>query len=124
MHDTGSRAAYVARNPGAFSLKVLRSFRANQALLLAGSLAYYLLLSIVPLLILMLVALSKFVDQRDLLATIGVYLERFVPGQSSTILDELHRFSSHSTAISWTLFGTLILFSSLAFSVLEKSMSV
>jgi membrane protein len=124
MQGTGSRSAYVARHPVAFSLQVLRSFRANQALLLAGSLAYYLLLSIVPLLILMLVALSRFVDRRELLATIGVYLERFMPGQSSTILEELHRFSSHSTAISWTLFGTLILFSSLAFSVLERSMSV
>jgi YihY family inner membrane protein len=124
MQVAGSRAAYVVRNPGAFCLQVLRSFRANQALLLAGSLAYYLLLSTVPLLILMLVALSRFVDQRDLIATIGVYLERLVPGQSSTILDELYRFSSHSMTISWTLFGTLVLFSSLAFSVLERSMSV
>jgi YihY family inner membrane protein len=124
MQSTGWRAAYAARNLGAFSLRVLRSFRANQALLLAGSLAYYLLLSIVPLLILILVGLSRFVDQRALLATMGVYLERLVPGQSSAVLDELHRFSSQSTAISWTLFGTLVLFSSLAFSVLEKSMSV
>jgi YihY family inner membrane protein len=124
MQGSASRAAYVARHPGAFSLQVLRSFRANQALLLAGSLAYYLLLSTVPLLILMLVALSSLVDQRDLLATIGVYLERLVPGEASTILDELYRFSAHRAGISWTLFGTLILFSSLAFSVLEKSMAV
>jgi membrane protein len=124
MQISDRRLAYVVKNPGAFSLSVLRAFRDNQAMLLAGALAYYLLLSTIPLLILMLMALSKFVDQRALLATLGEYLERIVPGQSSAVLNELYRFSSHSGAISWMLLGTLVFFSSLAFSVLEKSMSV
>jgi YihY family inner membrane protein len=124
VNAVGRRAVFVANNPGAFCLRVLRSFRANQGLLLAGALAYYLLLSTVPLLILLLLALSQFVDQQALLATIGVYLEQLVPGQSSAILNELYRFSSQSSAIGWVLGGTLIFFSSLAFSVLEKSMSV
>jgi membrane protein len=118
------RLAYLARNPRAFCLSVLRAFRGNQAALMAGALAYYLLLSIVPLLILMLMTLSRVVDQRALLATLGEYLDRLVPGQSSAVLDELYRFSSISGATSWLLLGTLIFFSSLAFSVLEKSMSV
>lgn len=105
-------------------MRVIRAFAANQGLLLAGALAYYLLLSMVPLLILMLVALSRFVDQQALIATIGDYLEQLVPGQSSAVLAELYRFSLHSSAMSWVLFGTLLFFSSLAFSVLEKSMSV
>jgi cation transport ATPase len=66
---------YVMRQPGAFSLRVLRAFRANQALLLSGAVAYYTLLSIVPLLILILIALSAIIDQGALLATLGRYLE-------------------------------------------------
>ena len=46
---TGHPAAYVFRHPGAFIALTLRSFRANQGLLLAGAVAYYTLLSIVPL---------------------------------------------------------------------------
>lgn len=118
------RFAYVARHPMAFFLGVLGAFRDNQVFLLAGALAYYLLLSIVPLLILMWMALSRLVDQQALLKTLGEYLERIVPGQSAAILDELYRFSSNSSHISWMLVGTLIFFSSQGFSVLEKSMSI
>jgi YihY family inner membrane protein len=124
MATNGYRVAYLARNPGTFCLRVVRAFAANQGLLLAGALAYYLLLSIVPLLILMLEALSRLVDPQALIATIGTYLDQIVPGQSSAILLELHRFSLHGSAISWVLLVTLLFFSSLAFSVLEKSMSV
>lgn len=124
MHIGGRRLSYVIKNPWVFWLRVLRAFRDNQALLLAGALAYYLLLSIVPLLILMWIVLSRFVDRGALLATLGDYLEQLVPGQSSAILDELYRFSSQSGGISWVLLGSLVFFSSLAFSVLEKSMSV
>ena len=53
MRTFGRQAAYVVTHPGAFTLCVLRAFRANQGLLLAGAVAYYTLLSIVPLLILM-----------------------------------------------------------------------
>ena len=53
------RAAHVVSAPVAFALQVLRAFRANQGLLLAGAVAYYALLSIVPLLILMVIALSQ-----------------------------------------------------------------
>ena len=38
----------VLRHPGAFAWQTLRAFRANQGLLLAGAVAYYALLSIVP----------------------------------------------------------------------------
>ena len=41
----------VLQHPGAFALRVLKAFRKNQGLLLAGAVAYYALLSIVPLLI-------------------------------------------------------------------------
>ncbi len=54
---------------------VLHAFRANQGLLLAGAVAYYTLLSIVPPLILMLIALSQIIAEGELLTTLGRYLE-------------------------------------------------
>ena len=76
-----------------FMRQTIRSFRANQGLLLAGAVAYYALLSIVPLLILTVIALSHFIDQGDLLLTLGRYLEWLVPGQSAAIVAELAGFS-------------------------------
>ena len=82
MRTFGQQAAYVVTHPGAFTVCVLRAFRANQGLLLAGAVAYYTLLSIVPLLILLLIVLSQIIDQGELLATLGRYLEWLIPGQS------------------------------------------
>src|SRR5437868_671816 len=50
--------AYVIANPGTFTRKVLKGFKENQGLLLAGAVAYYALLSVVPMLILVVIALS------------------------------------------------------------------
>ena len=120
----GGRAAQVLQHPAAFALQVLRGFRANQGLLLAGAVAYYALLSIVPLLVLAVIALSHVVDQTELLLTIGRYLEWLVPGQSKAIVAELARFLTHRDVMSWVLAGTMLFFSSLAFTVLEGAMSV
>ena len=48
MNFVSPRAAQILRRPGAFALQVMKAFRANQGLLLAGAVAYYTLLSIVP----------------------------------------------------------------------------
>jgi membrane protein len=114
----------VVRQPGAFALRVLRAFRANQALLLAGAVAYYTLLSIVPLLILILIALCEIIDRDALLATLGRYLEWLIPGQSAAVVAELARFLDHRGVIGWVLLATLVFSSSLAFTVLENAMSV
>ena len=59
-----SRAARkIARDPLGFAVQTIRAFRANQGLLLAGGVAYYTLLSIVPLMILLVIILSH-VDRR------------------------------------------------------------
>ena len=78
----GPAAQHVLRHPWAFAWQTLKGFKANQGLLLAGAVAYYALLSIVPLLILTVIALSQVIDQRELLATLGRYLEWLVPGQA------------------------------------------
>ena len=118
------RTAHVLKNPVAFALQVLRAFQANQGLLLAGAVAYYALLSIVPLLILMVIMLSSVIDQAVLLATIGKGLEYVVPGESSAVSAELKALLEHSQLIGWMLFITMLFFSSLGFRVLESAISV
>ena len=58
-----SPAAQVARAPGAFVLQTLKAFNANQGLLLAGAVAYYALFSLVPMMMLMVLALTHVVGQ-------------------------------------------------------------
>jgi YihY family inner membrane protein len=124
MRVLSTQASDLVKHPGAFALRVIRSFRANQGYLLAGAVAYNTLLSILPLLILMLIGLTRFVDEAALLTTLGRYLELVVPGQSGAIMQELALFLAHRHVIGWVLFVTLVFFSSLAFMVLENAMSV
>jgi len=119
-----TRASAVLQHPGAFTLRVLRSFRANQGYLLAGAVAYNTLLSILPLLILILIALTNLVEETVLLTTLGRYLELIMPGHSDMIMSELALFLEHRHVIGWVLVATLLFFSSLAFTVLENAMSV
>jgi membrane protein len=124
MQMLSHEAAVVLKNPGTFVLHTLKAFRANQGLLLAGAVAYYALLSIVPLLILIVIALSHVVDEAELLMTLGRYLEWLVPGQSGPIIAELSNFMAHREVLGWVLLATMLFFSSLAFTVLENAMSV
>ena len=120
----GAAAQYVLRHPGAFAWQTLKAFKANQGLLLAGAVAYYALLSIVPLLILSVIALTHLIEQEELLLTLGRYLEWLVPSQSAAVVRELATFLQNRDQIGWLLFATMLFFSSLAFTVLENAMSV
>ena len=117
-------ARKIAHDPLGFAAQTLRAFRANQGLLLAGGVAYYTLLSIVPLMILLVIVLSHVVDADRLMFTLSRYLDIVVPGQSGPLIGELRSFIAHREIIGWTLAITLVFFSSLAFSVLENAMSV
>ena len=112
------------RMTGAFLAATLRGFRKNQGLLLAGAVAYYALLSIIPLLILILIALSHVVPAAQLLAASASYLDWIVPGQGKALTEELAKFLEHREVLGWVLLATMIFFSSLAFSVLESAMAV
>ena len=118
------RALWILKNPASFAWRTLKAFKANQGLLLAGAVAYYALLSIVPLLILSVIVLSHFVDQQELLRTIGHYLEWALPSQSKPIVHELTNFLANRGVVGWVLGVTMLFFSSLAFTVLENAMSV
>jgi membrane protein len=120
----GTAAAKIIAHPWTFSVQTLKAFRANQGLLLAGAVAYYALLSLVPMMILSVIALSHVIDQPELLTTLGRYLEWLVPGQSRAIVAELANFLAHRDVVGWVLLVTMLFFSSLAFTVLENAMSV
>ncbi|RYF30131.1 MAG: YihY/virulence factor BrkB family protein [Comamonadaceae bacterium] len=124
LHKVAEHAAPLLRHPFRFVWDALKAFRANQGLLLAGAVAYYALLSIVPLLIVSVIALSHFIDQRELLVTIGRYLEWLLPGQSRAVVTELSNFLDHRDVLGPVLLVTMIFFSSLAFTVLESAMAV
>src|SRR5260221_14765433 len=114
----------VLKAPGAFALRTLKAFRANQGLLLAGAVAYYALLSIVPLLILVVIALSHWLDRGLLLETLERYLGWLFPGQGAAVVAELARFIEHREGLGWGLAGPMIFFSSPAFTGLEKAVSI
>ena len=88
-------SSLIVAHPLRFIGVVLSRFRANQGLLLAGAVAYYTLLSLIPLLILLLIALSRVIDEARLLATLSEYLEFVVPGQSAAIVDALLGLLAH-----------------------------
>ncbi len=124
MQWLDTRTRQVLQHPARFLLQALKNFRANQGLLLAGAVAYYALLSIVPLLILMMIGLSHVIEPDRLLATLARYLEWLLPGQSRALVGELSRFLTNRSVIGWVLAITMVFFSSLAFTVLENAMSV
>lgn len=124
MKIINPRTVHVLKNPVAFTLQVLKAFQANQGLLLAGAVAYYALLSIVPLLILTVIALSHVIDQDVLLATLRRALEYVVPGEGNAVVAELRAFLEHREVIGWVLLITMLFFSSLGFKVLENAISV
>ena len=107
-----------------FVLRVLVSFRRNQGLLLAGAIAYYTLLSIVPLSLLILIVLSHFVGQEELFQIISPYLEMAIPGYAATLQEHLLVFLKYRNVIGIVGLLIMLFFSSAAFTVLENAMSV
>jgi membrane protein len=124
MKLLGRTAMKVVASPGSFALAVAKQFRANQGVLLAGAVAYYTLLSLIPLLILILMALSHVVPEDRLLLTLAEYLEFVVPGQSTALVDEVRKFLEHKEVVGGILLVTMLFFSALAFTILENAMSV
>jgi membrane protein len=111
-------------DPLGFLAIVFRGFVANQGFILAGAIAYYALLSLVPLLILSVILLSNFIDQAILINTLVRYLEWLVPSQSAALINDISRFLESSAAIGIGLFLTLIFFSATGFSVVQNAMGV
>ena len=124
MQTESSRVRFVLENPLRFLRMTITGFRANQGLLLAGAVAYYTLLSILPTLTLILIVLSHLTDLQLLLDTTREYLDLIAPGHADDLTAQVAAFLNN-----WRLVGVvgilmLVVFSSLAFTTLENAMSV
>lgn len=119
-----SRARIVLENPWLFIKQVINGFRANQGFLLSGAVAYYTLLSIVPMFALILVGLSQIQETQGLLEILRGYLVLIVPNQADALINQISAFLQNWKVVG--LMGILILlfFSSFAFTSLENAMSV
>ena len=107
-----------------FTLRVLRGFLHNQGLLMSGALAYYILLSIVPLSILALVVLTQFIEEQQLIHTLSGYLEMVIPGYAGILTEQTQAFLDNRKVVGVIGFLGLLFFGSTAFSMLESAMSV
>src|SRR5664280_2386231 len=108
----------------AFMLHVLRDFKRNQGLLLSGAVAYYSLLSIVPMSILALIVLPHFIGEEELLQTLSTYFAMVIPGYASNLTEQARTFLEHRGVVGIIGFLVMLFFSSIAFTVLENAMSV
>lgn len=107
-----------------FPLRVLHGFIRNQGLLLSGAVAYYTLLSIIPMSILALIVLTHFIEEQQLIHTLSQYLEMVIPGYATTLSEQVRVFLEHRKAVGIIGFIVMLFFSSMAFSMLGKAISV
>lgn len=112
------------QNSFAFLLRVLDRFRRNQGLLLSGAVAYYTLLSIVPMSILSLVVLTHFVEEQQLILTVSTYLNMVIPSYAGMLIKHVQAFIEHRRVVGIIGILVMLFFSSLAFAMLENAMSV
>jgi membrane protein len=124
MNERHNKTSGIAERVFRLSLQVIRGFKRNQGLLLSGAVAYYTLLSIVPMSILALIGLSHFIQEDQLFQTLSTYLEMIIPGYAATLTDQVRVFIAHRKVVSIVGLSVMLFFSSIAFTVLENAMSV
>ena len=107
-----------------FLLRVLHGFIRNQGLLLSGAVAYYALLSIMPLTILALIVLTHFIEEQQLIQALSTYMGMVIPGYAATLTEQVRVFLEHRKAVGIIGFLVMLFFSSMAFSMLEIAMAV
>lgn len=119
-----SRARFVLDNPWLFTIRIIAGFRANQGFLLSGAVAYYTLLSIVPMFALILVGLSQIQETQGLLDTLREYLALITPNQADALTSQIGAFLQNWKVVGLMGMFILLFFSSFAFTSLENAMSV
>jgi len=112
------------RQFGTFVLRVLHDFRRNQGLLLAGAIAYYTLLSIVPMALLAVILFTHVLDDQQLLQIMAAYLEMIIPGYAQLLTGQVESFIQHRTVVGVVGFAAMLFFSSMAFSMVENAISL
>jgi YihY family inner membrane protein len=122
MHN--SRLRFVLDNPWLFARRVLTGFSANQGLLLSGAVAYYTLLTIVPMFALIISGLSQIQEIQPLLESLREYLQLIAPNQADALISQISAFQQNWKTVGLMGILLLLFFSSFAFTSLENAMSV
>ena len=112
-------ARKIAKHPWQFTSQVAKAFHKNQGLLLSGALAYYILLSVIPLFTLLLLVLSHVMDEEALMVTLRRYIGLVIPDDSKAVLEQVSNVLQHREVAGWVVLIAMLFFSSLAFSVLK-----
>ena len=108
-----------------FASRVLRDFfLRNHGLLLTAAVAHNMMLSLIPLSAVLLVMFSHLFDETVLLTTITTEVSLIAPGFAPTLTEVLVGFLVSRKLIGWLGLGSLLLFSSLAFRVMEDSIAI
>lgn len=107
-----------------FLWRVLSHLSKNHALLLAGGIAYNALLSIVPIIAILLTALTHLVDRGQLLGIIATELALLIPSQAHTITDQVAALMDEANVIGTIGIFVLLFFSSWAFKILEGALAI
>jgi membrane protein len=108
----------------AFGGRVVSGFQRSQGFLLAGAVAYYTLLAIVPLFVVLLVGLSHVVDEQRLLDTVASNLQLVIPSQAAVVTEQVESFLAHREVVGIVGLLALVFFSSTAFTVIESAMAI
>ena len=103
---------------------VIKHFLANNGMLLAGGIAYYTLLSIIPALVLILLFLSTMIDQQQLLETLHHYLTMIAPASADSLLGQVRHVLQLPQLAGGVGIVSVLIFSGLAFRMLNDAMQV
>lgn len=108
-----------------FASRVLRDFFLhNHGLLLTAAVAFNMMLSLIPLSAVLIVIFSHFFDQTLLLETLTAEISLIAPGFTPILTDVLGGFLRTRGVVGWVGLGSLLIFSSFAFRVLEDAISI
>lgn len=108
-----------------FGTRVLRDFfLRNHGLLLTGAVAYNMMLSLIPLCIVMIVALSHFFEPGLLIESMTTEVSLIAPGFVPTLTQVLDEFLGNREVVGWAGVVVLLFFSSMAFRVLEDAIAI
>lgn len=107
-----------------FIWRVLKNFRRNKGLLLAGAVGYNALLSMIPALAIAIYVLSAFMDTEALLMVISAEVDLAIPGRTEAISSALESFSETRHLVGAVGLAVLLFFASIAFRMVEDAMSV
>lgn len=109
-----------------FARRVLRDFfLRNHGLLLTAAVANNMLLSLIPLSAVLVVVASHFSpDPNTVVESILLEVSLLAPGFVPILSEVLNGFLRTRDVIGWVGFGSLLLFSSLAFRVIEDAMAI